>query len=276
MDGSVTTLEREELAIHVYTAPPAGYAVNTIVLELADRLIVVDGQMAQAYAAEAGDVVEGLGKRIDRFVLSHTHPDHYSGFQHLTARFPGVQLAALPAVRGHLLAHGDQVLAVRRSLFGDQVASRAVIPDATIVPGELTIAGVRFLFQQYDETEADHTLTVVLPESGVALLADLVASPSEHLFTLQPHFDAWAAALHQVRTDIARYGITTIVPGHGAPIGPEALPANLEYLQVAKEVHAHAGTSEEYVAGVTARLPDRGPQAWLDWSGQLLYGHVAP
>ena len=168
------------------------------------------------------------------------------------------------------------MLAVRRSLFGDQIANRAVIPDATIVPGELTIAGVRFLFQQYDETEAEHTLAVVLPDSGVALLGDMVASANEHLFTVQPHFDAWAAALLQVRTDIARYGITTIVPGHGAPIGPEALPANLEYLQVVKEVYAHAGTSEEFLAGVAARLPDRGPQAWVDWSSRMLYGHVAP
>ena len=276
MDGSVTTLERKDLTIHIYSAPPEGFAVNTIVLELTDRLIVVDGQMAQAYAAEAGDVLQGLGKRIDRFVLSHTHPDHYSGFQYLTSRFPGVQLAALPAVREHVLAKGDQVLAVRRSLFGDQIANRAVIPDATIVPGELTIAGVRFLFQQYDETEAEHTLAVVLPDSGVALLGDMVASANEHLFTVQPHFDAWAAALLRVRTDIARYGITTIVPGHGAPIGPEALPANLEYLQVVKEVYAHAGTSEEFLAGVAARLPDRGPQAWVDWSSRMLYGHVAP
>lgn len=35
-------------------------------------------------------------------------------------------------------------------------------------------------------------------------------------------------------------------------------------------------TSEDYVAAVGERLPDRGPQAWLDWTGQLLYGHVAP
>lgn len=276
MNGSVQTLEFEAFKIHIYTAPSEYFRTNSTILELSDRLIVIDGQMFRQFAREVGDVIEGLSKRIDRFILSHNHPDHYAGFEHLTKRFPGVQLAALPSIRDYLVEKGTQVLAVRRSLFGDEVASQIVIPDATIVPGKLVIAGVQFVFQQYDDTESEHTLAIILPDLGVALVADMVGGVSDHLFTVQPNFDAWETAVNMLRADVARYGIKTIVVGHGDPISPAALPANIEYLEAVKKAYATAATSDDFVAAVTASQPDRSPKEWLDWSGQMLYGHVAP
>lgn len=276
MDGTVSTISLDGLKVHVYTPPDESLLVNSTVFELADRLIVVDGQIFQRYAREVGDLIDTLRKPVDRFVLTHNHPDHYSGFQHLTARFPGVQLAALPAVRDYVARMGQQVLDLRRSLFGDEIASRVVVPDAVIIPGELVISGVRFLFREFQDAEADHTLTITLPDHGVALVADLLASERHHLFTVAPHFDEWIAAVREIRADVARFGIKTIIVGHGTPVGPEVLPANVEYLEAAKRAHAAAGKAEEYVAAVSTALPERTPDMWLNWSSQMLYGHVAP
>jgi glyoxylase-like metal-dependent hydrolase (beta-lactamase superfamily II) len=276
MDGTVQTISLVGLKVHVYTPPDESLLVNSTVFELADRLVVVDGQIFQKFAREVGDFIDSLHKPIDRFVLTHNHPDHYSGFQHLTERYPGVQLASLPAVRDYVARMGQQVLDLRRSLFGDEVASRVVVPDAVIVPGELVISGVRFLFQEFEDAEADHTLTITLPDHGVVLVADLLASEQHHLFTVTPHFDEWIAAVHKIRADVARFGIKTIIVGHGTPVGPEVLPANLEYLETAKKAHAASGKAEGFVAAVTASLPERTPDMWLNWSSQMLYGHVAP
>ncbi len=276
MDGSIQTISLDGLKVHVYTPPDESLLVNSTVFELADRLIVVDGQIFQRFARQVADFIDTLGKPVDRFVLTHNHPDHYSGFQTLTERFPGVQLAALPSVREYVARIGQQVLDLRRSLFGDEIASRVTVPDAVIVPGELVIGGVRFLFQEFQDAEADHTLTITLPDHGVVLVGDLLASEQHHLFTVTPHFDTWIAAVNQIRGDVAKYGIKTIIVGHGTPVGPEVLPANLEYLQAAKRAHAASGKAEEFVAAVSATLPERTPDMWLNWSAQMLYGHVAP
>jgi glyoxylase-like metal-dependent hydrolase (beta-lactamase superfamily II) len=276
MDGAVQTITLDGLKVHVYTPPDESLLVNSTIFELADRLIVVDGQIFQRFAREVADFIETLDKPVDRFVLTHNHPDHYSGFQTLTERFPGVQLAALPAVRDYVARMGQQVLDLRRSLFGDEIASRVVVPDATVVPGELVISGVRFLFQEFTDAEADHTLTITLPDHGVVLVGDLLASEQHHLFTVSPHFDEWTAVVDQIRADVSRYGIKTIIVGHGTPVGPEVLPANLEYLAAAKRAHAASGKADEWVAAMSASLPDRAPDMWLNWSSQMLYGHVAP
>jgi glyoxylase-like metal-dependent hydrolase (beta-lactamase superfamily II) len=276
MDGTVQAINLEGLKVHVYTPPDESLLVNSTVFELADRLIVVDGQIFQKFAREVGDLIDTLHKPIDRFVLTHNHPDHYSGFQHLSERYPGVQLAALQSVRDYVDRMGQQVLDLRRSLFGDEVASRVVVPDAVIVPGELVISGVRFLFQEFEDAEADHSLTITLPDHGIVLVADLLASQQHHLFTVSPHFDEWIAAVNKIRADVAKFGIKTIIVGHGTPVGPEVLPANLEYLEAAKKAHATSGKAEEFVAAVSASLPERTPDMWLNWSSQMLYGHVAP
>jgi glyoxylase-like metal-dependent hydrolase (beta-lactamase superfamily II) len=276
MDGAVQTITLDRLKVHVYTPPDESLLVNSTIFELADRLIVVDGQIFQRFAREVADFIETLDKPVDRFVLTHNHPDHYSGFQTLTERFPGVQLAALPAVRDYVARMGQQVLDLRRSLFGDEIAGRVVVPDATVVPGELVISGVRFLFQEFTDAEADHTLTITLPDHGVVLVGDLLASEQHHLFTVSPHFDEWIAVVNQIRADVSRYGIKTIIVGHGTPVGPEVLPANLEYLAAAKGAHAASGKAEEWVAAMSATLPERAPDMWLNWSSRMLYGHVAP
>lgn len=276
MNGTVQTLEFTDVKVHVYTPPEDGFRVNSTIIELRDRLIVVDGQLFERFAREVGDLIDGLRKPIDRFVLTHNHPDHYSGFEYLTQRFAGVQLASLPEVRDYLASLGEHVLEVRRGLFGDQVAAHVVVPDALIVPGELVISGVRFLFQRFDEAEAEHTLTITLPDQGVALVADLVGGASDHLFTVRPHFDSWIAVLEKLRVDTAKFGLKTFVIGHGASVGPEALPANIEYLKAAKAAYQSSAKADEWVAAVGASLPERGPDAWVNWSSQMLYGHVAP
>ncbi|MEV6605758.1 MBL fold metallo-hydrolase [Kutzneria sp. NPDC051319] len=276
MQGKVETLEHPDVKIHIYTPPDEGFLVNTTIFELADRLIVVDGQIFQRFAREVGDLIEDLRKPIDRFVLTHNHPDHYSGFEHLTQRFPGVQLAALTSVRDYLVRTGQKVLDVRRGLFGEEIAKQLVVPDAVIVPGELVISGVRFLFQEFTDAEAEHTLTITLPDQGVALVSDLVGGTGDHLFTVQPHFDGWIAVLEKIRLDTARHGLKTLIVGHGASVGPDALPANIEYLKAAKAAYVSSAKADEFVAAVSASMPGRAPEAWLNFSSQMLYGHIAP
>src|SRR4029077_1288445 len=101
------------------------------------------------------DLIEGLGKPVTRFILSHNHPDHFSGFDVLCRRFPDVPVAALPGVTEYVETLGPEVIAARRAEMGSLVASRAVVPDMALRTGAETIGGVRFVFEGYDDAEAE-------------------------------------------------------------------------------------------------------------------------
>ena len=120
--GDVRTLELPGLAVHVFTASEENYLVNSVIYELPDQLVVVDAQMFVPDAEDFAEVIERLGKPVTRFILSHNHPDHFSGFEVLCGRFPGVPLAALPGVTEYVATLGPA--GDRGAARGDGLAGR--------------------------------------------------------------------------------------------------------------------------------------------------------
>ena len=272
--GSVNALDLGDVSVHTYTAPDDGFNVNTTIFELDDRLVVVDAQLVRMFAAEAADLIKELGKPVDRFILTHNHADHYSGFATLTERFPGVQVAALPSVRDWIGKYADGALAKRRELFGDHFGA-PVVPDALLVPGYVDIAGVRFEFAEVRDAESEFATTIALPEHEAIAVVDLVGEPQRHLFTTRGNFDNWIAELERLRRRTAEEGYRHLLIGHGGPAGPEVVPSAIAYLSAAKEAFANSTTPEEYRAEVTRLMPERVPESYLEWSSMQLFGIVA-
>ena len=160
-------LELSDVRVHVFTASEENYLINSLIYELAGELLVVDAQMFVPDAEAFADAIEALDKPVTRFVLSHNHPDHYLGFAVLCDRFPGVPVAALPRAIEYVAQLGPLVVAARKAEMGELVASRAVVPDTELRTGGETIGGVRFVFEGYDDAEAESQVVIHLPDQGV-------------------------------------------------------------------------------------------------------------
>ena len=76
MRGTITVIDKGPVRIHSYLSPDDSLGVTTQLMETPSRVIAVDGQFALASADEVVDYVKGLGKPIDRLIISHAHPDH--------------------------------------------------------------------------------------------------------------------------------------------------------------------------------------------------------
>lgn len=114
MEGETTSLDLSDLTVHVFTASEENFLINSVAFELAEELLVVDAQMFVPDARAFADMIEGLGKPVTQFFLSHNHPDHFLGFEVLCERFPGVSIAALPGVIAYIDELGEQVVANRK------------------------------------------------------------------------------------------------------------------------------------------------------------------
>jgi glyoxylase-like metal-dependent hydrolase (beta-lactamase superfamily II) len=86
MRGTVTIIDKGDVRVHSYTAPDDNINVTTQLIETPGRLVAVDGQIAIAGADEVVEYAKGLGKPLDRLVISHEHPDHFQ--QAIIERFP--------------------------------------------------------------------------------------------------------------------------------------------------------------------------------------------
>lgn len=273
MEGSVRVLERDAARVHTYTAPEEGFLVNTHVIETDKRLVVVDGQLFMPYATEVADYIGRLEKPVERFILTHVHPDHYSGFQVLTERFPA-PLYALGEVKDYVDRNAPEVLRTRREILGDGVAERAPRITDVLPIGEETIDGLTHGFEHVADAESEHQLVIDLPELGAIAPIDVVMPNEYHMFTGRPFFDHWTEVLRglQRRAD----GSEHLLVGHGGPTDPSAIDGNIAYLAEAKAIHAEAADHEEYARLLKERFPARSQEGFADVSGTLLYGVLNP
>jgi len=266
--GTVLVSQFGPVKIHSYLSPPDGFHVNTQMIEGPTAVVVFDGQLLLPYADEVASYVQGLGKPVDRIILSHPHTDHWSGLQVLTERFPDARVFALDGVADQLRARGLARLDSFRPIYGDRIATKVTIPTETISEGLQRVDGIIYDFKRFVDAEADLQLTALLPEQKVLMAFDLVFSPNEHAFTVVDHFDHWMIVLESLK---ALQGYDTITIGHDTPVNRSAIDSTIVYVKRAKEIHATSADAKTYSESLKAAFPERQQAAWVDFSARLLY-----
>ena len=275
--GTVTRFRRGDTTFHTYTAPEAGFRVNTHIVEGRAELTVIDAQLSLDLAREIVTLLSEIGKPVARFIVTHSHPDHYSGLEVLTEAFPAAEVHALQSVREHMAVSAEPVLAARRAMFGDIVASRAVHPTHTLPTGETILGGLRLSIREVRDAEADTTAVITFPDQRVVAAGDLVAAPGHHLFLVhddQHNAENWIRFLESLgeRTDV-----DVVLTGHGPNTEPKAAAqAGVDWLRFAAKTRAEKNTAADYAEVVKAEYPDHHDPVWADFGSQMLYGLINP
>jgi glyoxylase-like metal-dependent hydrolase (beta-lactamase superfamily II) len=248
MIGRVVILPKGDVTVHTYVAPPASFIVTSHIIETPNQLVIVDAQFIQSAARDVLAYAESLGKPIERVILSHQHPDHYSGAN----VFEGVPFVSTQVIADGVQADIDSGAREQRvAQVGEgEVADVLRAPEGGLEAGALTIDGVTFDIQVYDNAEAPQQVVVRLPEQGVVVLQDLLYA-NAHFF---PGLDRanWVSILQGLQ---AEGGYDTLLPGHGLPTSVGELTQAISYLTFAEEVVASGASAEEVTVALTERYP---------------------
>ncbi|MBW4037128.1 MAG: MBL fold metallo-hydrolase [Proteobacteria bacterium] len=272
MRGHVTIHDHGAMRLHDYTAPQDGLLVHSLIVEGPNQIVLFDAQFLLAYAEEVADYIARLGKPLARIIISHIHPDHWSGLAILARRFPETPIAALAGVRDYIERNGQAIMTARQTVFGEAVAATAMVPQEVITPGEHVIDGIRYRFEAHDEGESQHQLVAFLSDQATLLAFDLVFPRNVHVFTVAPFFDHWAAILRHL--DAQEFD--TLLVGHAGPATRADIAATIDYLGTAREIHARTASPEDYAARIKARFPGRAEPGWVDFASLMLYGVINP
>ena len=255
MRGTVTIIDKGDVRVHSYMAPEGSLNITTQLIETSTRLIAVDGQVNVADAEEVVAYAKGLGKPLDRIIITHAHPDHFQG----AGRFDA-PIHALAVVRDQMAARGDL-----QDLNGVPIPAVEVAPTDLITPGTEVIDGVPFVFEAVSGGETTDQLLIRLPEHGVLVAQDLVYHHT-HSFVGNNDIARWQVILEQL-VDPA---YDTILPGHGLPAGPAVFAEMVEYLQAAGELLGDDG--QAYKQAIIDRFPAYGIPFVIDISNYYLFG----
>lgn len=243
--GTVHSFATGGVRFHTYVSPPQAVNVTSHVIELGDRLMLVDATFLPPTAAEVAGLIASTGKTVHTAYVSHEHPDHWGG----VSTFEGVEFMTLPEIREGLRAEATG---------GEQPEPTSLLNGGDLKLGMTEIGGVSVEFRAYDNAEAPKAIVAVLPEQRVAVVQDLVYNG----IYFAPGVDRknWVATLEELRDDEA---FDTLLVGHGLPTTRGELDTAIGYVKTLDAAWDAASTPDDVTAAMKAAYPGYGGEFLL-------------
>jgi len=255
-----------DIRIHTFISAFTGdnIANATHIIESPNCLVLVDGQFLNFYARKFREYADRLKKPIERLYLSHRHPDHWFG---LATAFADVPVYALSETKSFLEKDGQASVQDHWKL-GDFAPDTVPIPQNIVSPGEETIDGVQYVFEEVTNTEIDFLLSIGLPELGVCIPQDLIYSGT-HLY-LTKEMGHWISVLETML--LADYEV--FLAGHGVPADKNEVARNIEYLSAARQAAGDGLTDTAFRDFLIRRYPERKCPGIFDIYLPRLFGNA--
>jgi glyoxylase-like metal-dependent hydrolase (beta-lactamase superfamily II) len=249
-----------ELSVTTYAASPAGFSVNSHLIQGEREAILVDAQFIISEAEKVAQLVKRSGKRLTYIVVTHGHPDHFFGLGVLKREFPDARVVAREAVIADIEDYGPKAIARWKPVFKDE------IPDAFITPEPLTassllLEGQEIQLLDMDGAESAHATALWIPSTRALLTGDL-AYNGVHLWLRENRPEGWLAILERLE----RLAPLAVYPGHGPAGDARIIAANRAYIEAFLTATAPPATKEEAKAKLTGQYPDFALPVIVDFS----------
>jgi glyoxylase-like metal-dependent hydrolase (beta-lactamase superfamily II) len=266
MLGRVFQFARGGVTFHTYVAPDASTQVTSHIIETDNSLVIIDAQLIQGFAAEVKAYADGLGKPIDRLIISHQHPDHFLG-ANVFENTPAVTTPSI-AEATQVYVDGGGVAGLIPLLGEANLPAEPRVPEGGLEAGDLTIDGVAFALEVVTDAEAPEHLIVRVPDAGVVIVQDLIYAGA-HFFPGQNRAN-WIDILAGLRERVSTEDVMLV--GHGLPSGRGELDNAITYLTAANALVEGGASADEVIAGLTAQFPAYGGTGLLSFWGLFIQG----
>lgn len=194
--------------------------VNAFIVELKDCVVVIDSTLALSSARTLRAKAESFKKPIAAVLLTHGHPDHYTGL---------VEFADVPrlASKGCLqVAQEEDVIKapVATGFLGDDYPKQRVFPDQIVKDGDTRVfGGVTFAFRDIGpaESPSDGMWIIEIGSVKHVFCGDLLANQC-HCFFRDGLTRQWNKVLDRMEREFDSK--TRFYISHGEPpVGKEAI-----------------------------------------------------
>jgi len=244
--------------------------VNSYIFSNGNSLVVMDVQRSTTEAKKLAKVIKDKGLPLSHILISHGHPDHYTGMSWLLKAFPNAKIVvANEDIKKDILGFSTWMESV-----GWLDAEPLLKPKSkknpngfdylkninVLATNKLTMngGGELKLNTHYSAAEAEHVTTVFVDDLNGLFSSDL-AYNKVHLWMGQgvtkKHVANWRAQLNTFKSEYSQRN-PKVYPGHGKAADISLFDTLVEYIDDFNHITSTVKSKAEAMKKMKALYPE--------------------
>jgi glyoxylase-like metal-dependent hydrolase (beta-lactamase superfamily II) len=248
--------DRRGFSIKVFTSPDDQFWTNSVIIEGANEVMLVDAQLTKTNAERVLLEIRETKKPLSIIYITHEHADHFLGLEVFKEAYPSVRIIANSAVVDRINKVYQEKLDKWRLLLGTGATSR-VIAIEKFDGNSITFEGSEIEVLKNIQGDTDENTMLWIPEQRILITGDVVFN-NMHVYTAETDTDArgkWLNSLNKIRA----LKPSVVIPGHstvGAPLDAStAVDFTENYLLAFDEELKKAKDPESLINAMRERFP---------------------
>jgi glyoxylase-like metal-dependent hydrolase (beta-lactamase superfamily II) len=247
---------QQGFSIKVFTSPDDQFWVNSVIIEGADEVMLVDAQLTKTNAEKVLQEIKETKKPLSIIYVTHEHADHFLGLEVFREAYPEVRIIADSAVVDRINKVYQEKIDKWQKILGSGATSRVVTIskfDADFIEFE----GSRIEVLKKIRGDTDENTMLWIPGQRILIAGDVLFH-NMHVYTAETDSQArgkWLNTLKQIR----ELKPAVVIPGHsevGAPLdATTAVDFTENYLLVFEEELKTAKDADSLINAMKEKFP---------------------
>ena len=243
-------------AIKVVTSSDDQFWTNSVVIEGAHEVMLVDAQLTKTNADKVLQQIQATKKPLSTIYITHEHADHFLGLEVFKDAYPAVRILANSQVVDRINNVYQAKIDKWKGILGSAATSH-VVPISKYDENFIQFGDSRIEIIRSIQGDTNENSMLWLPSQKTLIAGDVVFNEM-HVYTAETDMSArarWLSSLKRIRA----LKPAVVIPGHsksGAPLdATSAVTFTERYLRVFDEELAKAKDPDGLIVAMKEQFP---------------------
>jgi glyoxylase-like metal-dependent hydrolase (beta-lactamase superfamily II) len=247
---------QDGVPIKVFTSQDDQFWTNSVMIEGAHEVMLVDAQLTKTNAERVLDEIRKTNKPLSLIYITHEHSDHFLGLEVFREACPGARIIATSDVVARIHKVYQEKIDKWKELLGSGAATH-VVPVEPFDGDTIRFESSQIEVLKHIQGDTSENTMLWFPGQGILVGGDVVFN-NMHVYTAETDGQArrkWLDSLNTIR----ELKPSIVIPGHskaGAPLDAStAVDFTKTYLLAFEEELSRANNPDGLVRAMKKRFP---------------------
>jgi len=247
---------QHRFSIKVFTSPDDQFWVNSVIIEGADEVMLVDAQLTKTNAERVLEEIKETKKPLSIVYITHEHADHFLGLEVFREAYPGVRIIANSAVVDRINKVYQEKIDKWKKILGSDATSH-VVTISKLDANFIEFEGSKIEVLKNIRGDTDENTMLWIPGQRILIAGDVLFN-NMHVYTAETDSKArgkWLNSINKIR----ELKPAVVIPGHskvGAPLDAStAVDFTENYLLAFEEELKKAKDPDSLTNAMKERFP---------------------